>query len=254
MRFAALLLLCVVVLPGCATRFPPLPTTPWDTLADAQQILVERHAGIDSVQTELSLRITTPPPERKTHRFDAALVIQGEGHLRLRAWKLGQTIFDLTVTPDGTYIAASNEMKKRAPDAEADLAALAGQLASMLRGPDYAAASFSQTDDGLVARWPNASAAIDSRSLSPKRFDFPASTPDQSIELQTDYADYAGRRWFRRVVAAGPFGNIEMTFRNVELNGPLNPRAFKPPRRAVRVESSSSPASPPASAAGTGRP
>ena len=175
-------------------------------------------------------------------------MIQGDDRFRLRAWKLNQTIFDLTATPDGTFIVANEEMKKKAPEAEQDLAKLTDQLGALLSGPNYREANLSLSNPGfgsdvpllestISASWDSGFGEINRRSLTPERFAFyksDAGLPD--IGLQTVYSVYDGLYWYRRVVVIGDFGEIEMTFRDVELNGELNPRAFRPPRRAVRVE------------------
>lgn len=245
MKTWAGLLFITAVLQGCIKPAPPLPTVEWDTPEDVRQILIDRQNAIESVQTQLKLKITSPPPESETSTLDAALVIQGDDHFRLRAWKLNQTIFDLTATPDGTFIVANEEMKKRAPGAERELGKLTAQVGSLLRGPDYAEADFGfwhpdtppELRNRMVATWPTGHATIDPRTLAPVSYLF--ITPDQSdanIQVETEFAEYDGLIWYRRLVAEGPFGKVEMTFRDVELNGELNPRAFKPSRRAVRVE------------------
>lgn len=237
-----------LLLTGCKTnRLAPLPTVEWQTVEDVRQILIERQDAIESVQTQLKFRITTPPPESKTHTLDAALVIRGDDHLRLRAWKLGQTIFDLTANPDGTFIVASDEMTDRAPDAEKDLARLADQLGTMLRGPDWRTADFVHTPFSeakhygtvvhpLTAHWPHGTAVIDEDTLALSSLAFRQTDHSGDIELTTQYTQYQGLYWYRQVSATGPFGTIKLNFYDVELNGELNPRAFKPPRRAKMIE------------------
>lgn len=236
-----ILLATVCILPGCVTPTPPLPTVEWDTLEDARQILIDRQASIDSVQAQLKLKITSPPPESETHTLDAALVIRGDDHFRLRAWKLNQTIFDLTATPDGTFIVANEEMKKRTPDAEQDLAKLTEQLGAMLRGPDWAQATFTSDRDQhntkmLGVTWGHGYSIIDSRTLEPRVYE-PAQRESTALaRVETRYAIYDRGLWYATVTAVGDFGRVELIFRDVELNGELNPRAFKPSRRAVRID------------------
>lgn len=244
------------MLTACETHRPdPLPTVEWQSVEDARQILIDRQAAIESVQTQLKFRIT-PPPENgsdksgggggsggKTHTLDAALVIRGDDHLRLRAWKLGQTVFDLTANPDGTFIVADEEMTDRAPDApdaERNLAELADQLGAMLRGPDWAEARIDRMNGSsgtlLEARWDNGSSEIDARTLAPLRFVFSDPSAEQHVQLETRYTAYDRGYWLHAVEATGPFGKIELNFYDVELNGELNPRAFTPPRRAKKIE------------------
>lgn len=236
-----MLLTLALLLPGCISPAPPLPTVEWDTLEDARQILIDRQNAIESVQTQLKLKITSPPPESETNTLDAALVIQGDDHFRLRAWKLNQTIFDLTATPDGTFIVANEEMKKRAPDAEQDLAGLADQLGAMLRGPDWSQARLIMPSapshlETIGVSWEHGNSVVDSRTLEPRVYEPSGNTQTPLQRVETQYTAYDNGIWYSQVTAIGDFGRVEMTFRDVELNGELNPRAFKPSRRAVRVE------------------
>ncbi|MBB6430171.1 hypothetical protein [Algisphaera agarilytica] len=248
MKWGALLLAAIAVLPGCVTTAPPLPAVEWDTLEDARQILIDRQNAIESVQAQLKLKITTPAPDEQTNTLDAALVIQGDDRFRMRAWKLNQTVFDLTATPDGTFIVANEEMKKQAPDAEQDLAKLTDQLGKLLRGPDYRQASMSlinpllgsdvpTSESAIFATWPEGYTQINQRSLVPENSAFGSTNPSEpSVGVETNFSIYETLYWYQRVVVEGDFGTVEMTFRDVELNGELNPRAFKPSRRAVRID------------------
>lgn len=236
--------LCLIAfcgLTGCAAIGPPLPTVDWNTTEDARTILTERQNAIESVQTQVKIRYTSPPPESETNTFDGALVIATNDRFRLRTWKINQTIFDLTVTPEGTFIAAIDEMKERAPDSEADLAALANNLGAMLRGPDYAEARIETRGDTVRLFWgPNArpelAAEFDRWTLGLRAMRTRTANGSAPVAIESQQADYNGYVWFKELTAAGDFGRFEMTFRDVEINGELNPRAFKPPRRAVRLE------------------
>jgi len=247
-----LLLTLLTVFTGCKTNFPPLPATPWNGLEEARQILVERQAAVDTVQAQLKISFTTPSPQKETQNFDAALVMQGDDRFRLRAWKLNQTIFDLTVTPEGTYVVAVDEMKQQSPESEAELAELANHLSALLRGADFEQARLSLIKpDGfeaprifnyLWATWPDESlrVAVERRTLSPREWWVGGHEDESKIQIQSEYADYSGLRWYRYIKVNGDFGRLWMNFSDVELNGELNPRAFKPPRRAVRIDESES--------------
>lgn len=222
--------LSAIGLTGCRGAPDPLPAVAWSSPAEAKRTLIDRRDAINTVQAECDITIERSDGERQT--FDGAVVMQQPDSYRLRAWKLTQTLFDLTVNEDGVWIAASEELLKRRPEAEADLAQLADQLGLLLRGPDYAEARMVQDDDGLIARWPEGSAIIDPRSLTPRRFLFEAPDSGEEFEIRTRYEQYAGGVWYDRVVIEGGFGQLTLKFRNVEVNAELNPRAFKPPRRA----------------------
>ena len=214
----------------------PLPTTSYHSLDEAKRIMVERRGSIHNVQAQCSLKIT-PSGGGKTRSFDGAIVMDGDTRVRLQTWKLTQTIFDLIVNDDGTFLAASDKLTEHAPDAKEGLAKLAEHLGAMLRGPDFAAADLrvGPKPDELQGAWGNNTVVVDRRTLTPERFVIrgdPSATP---IELVTGYGTYDGLYWLRHVTATGDFGTLDVTFRNVELNGELNPKAFKPSRRAEKL-------------------
>ncbi len=247
MKYGVTVVLCGWVLMGigCRAAVDPLPPVEWQTFDEARRIMVERREAIRTVQAQCTLKITPADGKGKTQSLDGAVVMEGETRVRLRAWKFNRAVFDLIVNDEGTFIVVGDELAERAPDAEAGLARLAEHLGGMLRGPDYAEAEFHPLASGarFAVVWDHATATIDNRTLTPVTLEL--SDPDGSIErrgrdpktvrMVTEYADYSGLPWLHRVEATGDFGTIEITFRDVEINGSLNPRAFQPPRRAERL-------------------
>ncbi|MEM9882064.1 MAG: hypothetical protein AAF800_03995 [Planctomycetota bacterium] len=228
----------LVLASGCALvpgGVEPLPTVAWTDVEDARQILTERQASRGTVQARLTLRFTGPDGEASP-RLDAALAGDGDGRLRLRAWKLGQSMFDLTATPDGVFVAARDEMRGSGDDPQRGLSGLTGRLGELLSGPDWQTATLSRVGGDLQAAWPDGlRAEVDGRTLTPRRF--VVTTDDgESITVDTTWSAYATGPWYRTIAALGPFGEAELDFTGVTLGGALNPRAFVPPRRAVRVD------------------
>jgi hypothetical protein len=231
-RWVFVLCLSLAGLVGCGIPPEPLPAVAWDDLAEAKRVLIANRDAIDTVQAEADIFITGADGKRQT--FDGAIVMHQPDRYRMRAWKLTQTLFDLTVNDDGIWVAASDELRKRRPDAEKELGQLAERLGLLLRGPDYADARFTRRRGELTARWPQGSATIDPVTLSPRTFRFANPERDERFEVRTQFADYDGLRWYDHVEIEGAFGTVRLEFRNVEVNRELNPRAFKPPRRAVQ--------------------
>ncbi|MEM6458176.1 MAG: hypothetical protein AAF710_02160 [Planctomycetota bacterium] len=243
MRWAVVVLVCGL-LSGCAWRpgvvNEPVPVVTWAEVEDARRVLVERQAARGTVQARLTLRLTSAQGEASP-RLDAALVSDGDGRLRLRAWKLSQSVFDLTATPDGVFVAGREEMREAGGDTEQGLTRLTGRLKDLLSGPDWSAAQLSRVGGDLRAVWPDGlRAEIDGRTLTPRRF---VVTIDgrASIAVETRWSDYDTGPWYRSVAASGPFGEAELEFASVTLGGALNPRAFVPPRRAVRIDAAETP-------------
>ena len=221
-------------LAGCRTPPPPPRPLSYENVREAQRVVVQRQRDIASVQAECEIRIYPADEPNKSHGFDGAVVYEAPDRFRLRAWKLTQTLFDLTVTPEGVWVMVSDNLTDRLPEAEADLSELAEHLPLLLRGPDFSAAEFSGDTGGpLRARWDRGSAELDPVTLTPTSYYFEPGGNDPPISVNTTYGRYDGPLWYHRVVVVGEFGSADLTFRDVKVNQPLNPRAFRPPRRAV---------------------
>jgi hypothetical protein len=231
---------------GCATPRPNIPSYPPLDPPDTLRILAERSEHIRALSAEAL--VTLARDDGQTIRLDSALVMQPPDHLRLRAWKFGRAVFDLTVTPDGAWLIAPDDEQQREQIRRA--AASTTQFArqwSMLMG-----AFFGEPDLQVVH--------IDSRlmrvQLPPRpgqptivcEIDRPTLTPRQYLMLDDrgdarfrfrmlldryDLVD--GIPFPRRVRAISDQGRIAIDMRSVELNGELAPAAFRPPRRAEKL-------------------
>ena len=207
----------------------------YQSVQEAKRVIIERREQVQSVQAECEIRIYPQDKPGESHGFDGAVVFEAPDRYRLRAWKLTQTLFDLTVDEQGTWVMVSNELTQRLPDAEADLVKLADRLGLLLRGPDFSTAEFAGHIGGpLRAQWDRGSAEINPVTLTPTSYYFDPGEGAAPISVTTTYGSYGDRLWYHRVIVLGEFGSIDLTFRNVKINEPLNPRAFRPPRRAVK--------------------
>ena len=54
-------------------------------------------------------RLTLTDPAGQSVRVDATYFITNDGRARVRAWKLGQAVFDITVTPQGVWLFTGRE-------------------------------------------------------------------------------------------------------------------------------------------------
>ena len=245
-RAASTLVLALAAQTGCTFVDPivaPLPAVAWTDLQDARRILIERQQAIQNIQARCWLKIT--PPGESAQTLDGALVYQHPGRARLRTSKLGQLVFDLTRNDDGVWVQTSNEFKQRSGspgttgDAADALTGLARALPQLVAGQDYAQAHLETNEpNGLTATWNDprhgtARMILDAYDLAPRHVFL--STDDQNIELITTYTEYDSVTWLARVEAGGDFGSFEIAFFDVEINTPLNPRAFKPSRRATLI-------------------
>jgi outer membrane lipoprotein-sorting protein len=124
--------LITLLLGGCASH-PALPPVHWDTPREAIGILQDRAHAVRTVSATGLLTLTRPNGE--SVRFDAALVSQPPHRLRLRAWKFGRAVFDLTLTPDGLWMLTPDDpsMKQKVKSAGISAAELA-RMWSQLSG------------------------------------------------------------------------------------------------------------------------
>lgn len=94
-----------LALSGCSPA--PLPRYPLMNARQSLDAMRARSAEIRSVSGRGELGLDDP--EHGTVRFEAAFVMRPPQHARVRAWKLGHAVFDLTATPDGVWIYTPEE-------------------------------------------------------------------------------------------------------------------------------------------------
>ena len=231
--------LCLLTFTGCRTpaALITLPAVAYTTPDQAIDLLTARRDAVRTVQAQADLILT--PARGQPQSLSAQLVHDAPDRVRMRASKLNHNVMDLTVTDEAAWIAVSSRVTDEAPDAEAGLARLAEALPFLVRGPDYRRANAAGKPSGgqLTLIWnDNLSARLDAATLTPLRFTLtdPQKPHDAPVVIEPVYTLYNGTAWLRSAVATGGFGRIALTFFDVELNAKLNPRAFKPPRRATR--------------------
>jgi hypothetical protein len=95
----AMLLACA----GCA-HFPDkkIPPVKYADTNDALRIVRERSATVRTLAATGTITLSRPNGE--SVRLDLAMVSRKPDDLRLRAWKLGRAVFDLTLTRDGAWL------------------------------------------------------------------------------------------------------------------------------------------------------
>src|SRR5690242_13070979 len=97
---------------GCASSKEHLPTYPRMTDAESIHMIATRSEKIKSVTSEGL--ITLRDSEGQTVRLDCVIVMRLPDELRLRAWKFGQAVFDLTLTRQGAWLIAPEDPEQRA--------------------------------------------------------------------------------------------------------------------------------------------
>ena len=246
---AAVLLLTLTLLVGCASRGrgrgggdEKLPAVEWRSESDALDILARRADAVETMSAEGL--ITLVRPDGESVRFDLAMVRHASDGVRLRAWKLGRAVFDLTMTPQGVWLLTPDDpsLKQKVRSAGVSARQLVETWRTfdgeLFRGRDGklvdAGGKLTYTttlDDGAVVR-----CEIDRRSLTPRRYLMNDANGVTRFALElSDYRDVAGNPFAHRYVATSEQGKILITLRDVELNTGLAPNAFRPPRRAEKL-------------------
>jgi outer membrane lipoprotein-sorting protein len=236
---------CVILagLVGCASSKEHLPTYPRMSDGESIHTIAARSEKTKSV-TAQGL-ITLRDSEGQTVRLDCVIVMRPPNELRLRAWKFGQAVFDLTLTSEGAWLIAPEDPKRRAQVQTAGVsAAKLARTWSVLAGGFFADPNVTvvkSSGSRLVVSKPNQSGAvifcdIDRRTLTPRQYRMIDDKGATRFTLTLDrYATFGDTVWPQRVVAISDRGEIDIDLKDIEINGEIPEQAFKPPRRAEKL-------------------
>ena len=242
MKILLLLLVGVALLAGCATK-PSLPRQPHLSPADVIARMAQQGERTSSVTGEGSVTLTRA--NGQSVRLDAVMVAKFPDKVRLRAWKFGRAIFDLTLTPEGVWMLVP-DMSRRQKILPAGLdAAKVMRGWSALHGDFFSEANLKiveETNDLLVVERPaekgtRIRAVIDRLTLSVRQHTVVDDKGRTHFTIDYDrYRLVNGIAWPMRMRAKGEQGNIEINLDDVQLNEPVAPGAFVPPARAEKLQ------------------
>jgi hypothetical protein len=237
---AVCLLVVLVMLVGCEVR-ERIPTYPLMPAAQTFEQLRTRSAGVQTVSGEGSLRMTRP--DGQSIGLDAAVVLRPPEQARVRAWKFGRAVFDLTASPEGVYVVAPKESSQRE-----QILSAGSRAATMIRDwlklttGAFDANELQERGNELVATRAEADGGrlvcvIDRRTITARSFKLVDANGRERFSLKLDrYAESNGRVWPRRIEAKSEEGGeLRFELREVEINGELPAGAFRPPPRAQRL-------------------
>lgn len=247
-------MVCVLAMSACGTT--PLPTFPAMSDKDALAIIAARLDTVKRVSATADIVLTNEAGESVT--LDGAFVAAMPDRARLRAWKFGTAVLDLTITPDGVW-AIVPERDRGGNVSQLSAAGVARAL-EMGTGTYFTTAHVidgESTSEVLVVegRAMGVDAVrceIDRATLTPRRYTIVGGVGGENQEMTltldrydmvTDHAvDWrasAVRKpriaWARRVTFSGPKGEIVLRFGDIEINGDVEPAALAAPARAERL-------------------
>jgi hypothetical protein len=230
---------------GCA-RHPKessLPTHPWVDQKTALQTLSDRAKAVKTVQSEASITVTRPDTGDAV-RLDAALALQPPDYARLRAWKIGQAIFDLTLNPQGAFVVLPPEHRDDMLPAGKNASQFLRQWSTYLgeffaqdgltfddnRGGKRFTVSRKMGEGTLVCE-------VDRATLTPRVYRFKDEQGKTRFTLLlNNYREVSGQPFPTEVVAEGDgVGKFRVELVNVEINQEIAAKAFVPPRRAEKL-------------------
>ena len=251
-----ILLWPLLLVAGCADGGKPFVSAfRAQDAGQALSILKQRTALTHTASAQCQITLTRGPSQEV--QFDGILAMQPPDRLRIRAFKFGQAVFDLTLRPDGLWIEAgeSQGAREQIIPATLDAARLAHELLWLTGGfftlpgltvdPADTHGAFvyrRQLDDGSKVV-----CEVDRSMIVPIRYRLfdPAGAERFVLELG-DYQDVNTIPWAMRwagysVLSPGPHppsvparAMIQINLSGVELNGELGTNAFVPPRRAEK--------------------
>lgn len=226
---------------GCAGD-GPVPSYPALVPAEALTLIADRQASIVTVTAECDLELTDA--RGQTVSLDGVLVasLTPPTRLRLRAWKFGTTVFDLTLTggkawamvPDSGPAAGKVDLQNMPARRVSD--------AFELLGPAYfrGATVVRENTTTLVVRGTalgrdDVLCEIDRPTLTAHRFVVGDGGSMSELLLDSYTLSDAGPVWPKMLLLRSPMGKVAVTMREIEVNGEVPPEAFIPPRRAVEL-------------------
>ncbi len=235
-RFAVILgLVALAQLGGCAHRLPAYPP-----MSDAESLaaIAERQAAVETISAECDLDLTDARGQRVA--LDGVLVAELPGKVRLRAWKFGQAVFDLTPADGSGWVMVPEDGPGAGRFDVQTLPSRQVREAMNLLGPSYFQTAKGTGSDSATLRSrgtafgrDDVACEIERRTLTPRRFVVAGDDGTTRSELVLDqYALVGGIAWPMRMRLHSASGEVLVRFREIDLNVEVAAGAFTPPRRA----------------------
>jgi outer membrane lipoprotein-sorting protein len=230
---------------GCAHRPPAemIRAYPLMDAAESLRVVAEGARRVRTLSGEGLITLTRPNGE--SVRLDAALVMRPPERARIRAWKFGRAVFDLTVTPEGVWVVSPEDSNRKEQIRSAGVSA--GKLArtwAVLSGGFFEEPGLKAefTDGRMLVRReasggePAVVCEVDRRTLTPRKYAMLDERGVTRFSLTMDrYEPFGDVVWPTRLFAVSEGGTVEVELRQVDVNPELADAAFTPPRRAERL-------------------
>ena len=228
----------LVVGVGCASR---LPRYEWHDAQTAIRTMTRRDRAIRTFSAACRILLES---EGGRVELTGALVAKPPNRFRLRAWKFSQAVLDITLNEDGLFVLDKSRSGERIESLRRVNHARFIDAIALLPGFEHDAAwrTGAGTDDdefAIMRPLPDQGSAIecavDKNTLVRKRCVYRDDGGQVRQSLDFDgYALLGDTVWPTRVEGGGESGSFVLSFDRIDVNTELAPRAFDPPRRAVK--------------------
>ncbi len=246
--------LLLLALAGCRSTPPPvegnLPQYPMLSASESLEAMRQRNAGVGDVTGKGTLTFTAADGE--SVRLDTVFVLAPPDRARVRAWKFGRAVFDLTRTADGVWLYLPRG-DARADELEASAGALSAAIGEWLNlfsgGLDADARDVDVESNRLWIRRPMGEGLtlrilVRRDTLTPSIYDGVDAVGTVRFRLLLDaYTPLGPTVWPQIVEAISADGTVRIEANELELDV-APPTAFEPPRRASRLASPVAPTEP----------
>ena len=235
--------LLLLVAGGCAQHMKEnIPTYAMTDAASSVKLIAQHAKQVHSLTGEGL--ITLKRPDGESVRLDAAMAMQPPERARIRAWKFGRGVFDLTVTPQGVWAVIPEDPKRKEQITSAGVsAAKLAKTWSVLSGGFFESSGLTAENRGskLMVRRETPGEAmvvceVDRPTLTPRKYSM---LDDKGVTRFTlsleQYRQFGPVVWPTKLTAVSESGAVEIELRDVEINPELEAAAFVAPRRAEKL-------------------
>lgn len=227
---------------GCRPQ-AAIPRYHWTDDRAAIQELAARAKRVKTFVGEATVRLQRSNGD--SVRLDSVIVAEFPSRVRLRAWKFGQAVLDLTMTPQGTWMVRPENPSRRERVLPASISA--AQFArgwAMVSGDlaDPSAITVLKVDADTVSLQRDLDTGMrmltdvnrGNLTISRQRLLDPDGKERFTL-VQDRYRMFGDIVWPMRLTAISEQGTIIVEFDNVQFNTSPAPGAFTPPSRAEKL-------------------
>ena len=234
-----LLIISILFIVGCGNE--SIPNYPHMPSSDEMKIVNDRNDKIKTITA--SGLITLTKPDGDSVRLDTAVVLLPPEQARIRSWKFGRAIFDMTLADHAVWIVAPKDDHRREQfmAAGSNTGKLTHQWLNLLTHFQDDQTTVDETDTHFILRKKERglllTCMIDRKTLAARSYTLTDSKGETRFSLLlSKYRQIGELIWPCRIEAKGPTGQIQIDLDDVELNSPVEPTAFTPPARAEKLE------------------